>query len=88
MRAKIIIPFVTALLTITMTTPMTADVATLPQLREMTARFAPAPLRVDTSMLSPGDKKALVKLIEAARVVNHIFLQQVWNGNVDLLDKL
>ncbi len=67
---------------------MTADVATLPQLREMTARFAPAPLRVDTSMLSRGDKKALVKLIEAARVVNHIFLQQVWNGNVDLLGKL
>ena len=62
--------------------------ATLPQLQQMTARFAPAVLRVDTSKLSPGDQKALVKLIDAGRVVNHIFLQQVWSGNLALYDKL
>jgi hypothetical protein len=29
-----------------------------------------------------------VKLIEAGRVVNHIFLQQIWSGNLALLAKL
>ena len=62
--------------------------ATLPQLQEMTARFAPALLQVDTSKLSPGDRAALIKLIDAGRVVNHIFLQQIWSGNLALRDKL
>ena len=35
----------------------------------MTARFAPAVLQVDTSKLSPGDRAALIKLIDAGRVV-------------------
>jgi len=63
-------------------------VTTLPQLQEMTARFAPVALRVDTSKLSAGDRNALVKLIEAGRVVNHIFLQQIWSGNLALENKL
>ena len=58
------------------------------ELESMTARFAPAPLRVETSKLSPGDRAALVKLIEAGRVVNRIFLQQIWSGNPALEDKL
>jgi len=51
------------------------------ELDKMIARFAPTPLRVDTSHLSAGDKKALAKLIAAARVVNDIFMQQMWSGN-------
>lgn len=65
-----------------------AESASLASLQQMTARFAPAPLRVDTSKLSAGDRAALAKLIDAARVVNRIFLQQVWNGNAALYDKL
>jgi hypothetical protein len=75
MRIKILAVLVTA-------------AATLPQLQEMTARFAPVAIRVDTSKLSPGDRNALVKLIEAGRVVNHIFLQQIWSGNLVLENKL
>ncbi len=75
MRPKILAALVTA-------------VATLPQLQQMTARFAPAVLRVDTSKLSAGDRQALAKLIEAGRVVNHIFLQQIWSGNLALYDRL
>jgi len=67
---------------------MIATVATLPQLQEMIARFAPVAIRVDTSKLSPGDRNALVKLIEAGRVVNHIFLQQIWSGSLALENKL
>ena len=69
---------------------LSIDAAGLPvaDLEQMTARFAPVPLRVDTSKLSAGDRAALVKLIEAGRVVNHIFLQQLWSGNPALDEKL
>ena len=58
-----------------------AAVPDLAQLEKMASRFAPTPLRVDTSRLSPGDRQALVKLIEAARILNDVFMQQMWEGN-------
>ncbi len=58
------------------------------ELNQMAARFAPAPLDVDLSGLSEGDKKALAKLIEAGRIVNHLFMQQFWSGDLALYDKL
>jgi hypothetical protein len=60
----------------------------LAQLQKMASRFAPTPLRVDTSRLSVGDRQALVKLIEAARILNDIFMQQMWDGNLALYSKL
>lgn len=68
--------------------PQTASVPDLKQLNQMAARFAPTPLQVDTASLSAGDKKALVKLIQAARIVNHIFMQQIWSGDLALYQKL
>src|SRR5579871_2976094 len=58
------------------------------ELTQMAARFAPAPLDVDLSALSAGDKKALAKLIEAGRIVDHIFMQQFWSGDLALYQKL
>src|SRR5260370_19211506 len=58
------------------------------ELNQMAARFAATPLQVDTSVLSAGDKKALAKLIEAAHVLNHLFMQQLWSGNLALYKKL
>jgi len=58
------------------------------QLENLAARFAPTPLRVDTSKLSPGDQQALVRLIEAARLLDDVFLRQYWSGNIALYDKL
>ena len=60
----------------------------LAQLEKMASRFAPTPLRVDTSNLSAGDRQALVKLIEAARILNDIFMQQMWDGNIALYARL
>src|ERR1700674_931051 len=54
------------------------------ELIRMIARFAPAELKVDTSKLAPGDQQALAKLIEAARVVDGLFLTQRWSGNAAL----
>jgi hypothetical protein len=58
------------------------------ELNRMAARFAPAPLKVDLSGLSAGDKKALARLIEAGHVVNHIFMRQFWSGDLALYQKL
>jgi Peptidase family M49 len=60
----------------------------LNQLKQMSARFAPVTLKYDTSKLSPGDRKALPKLIEAARVLNFLFMDQLWSGNRALYDNL
>ena len=76
----------TALLLIAMT--LSAADATLPELQKMVAKFAPVDLRVDTSKLSPGDRSALAKLVEASRILNHIFLGQMWAGNPALYEKL
>lgn len=54
----------------------------LEQLQKMTARYAPTPISVDTSHLSTGDKQALAKLIEAARVIDPLFMEQLWNQNL------
>jgi hypothetical protein len=54
----------------------------------MASRFAPTPLRVDTSKLSAGDRQALVKLIQAARILDDIFMQQMWDGNLALHSRL
>ncbi|HLK33962.1 MAG TPA: hypothetical protein VKT29_12785 [Terriglobales bacterium] len=64
------------------------SVPDLKQLNEMTARFAPTPIKVDTSGLSSGNRPALVKLIEAARILNDIYMQQLWPGDRDLYSKL
>ncbi|HEY1939565.1 MAG TPA: hypothetical protein VGJ33_16665 [Candidatus Angelobacter sp.] len=58
------------------------------ELNQMAARFAPVHLDVDLSGLSAGDKKALAKLVEAGRVVNHLFMQQFWSGDLALYQKL
>ena len=65
-----------------------SSVPDLARLQQMAARFAPTPLHVDQSALSSGDKAALAKLIEAAKVVNHLFMQQLWSGNLKTYQSL
>ena len=67
---------------------MATKVPDLAQLQKMTARFAPTELKVDISGLSEGDRKALAKLIEAARLIDPIFMQQYWSGDLALYARL
>ncbi|HUI81181.1 MAG TPA: hypothetical protein VLY24_24820 [Bryobacteraceae bacterium] len=60
----------------------------LTQLKQMDARFAPVKVQYDTSTLSAGDRNALAKLIEAARILNFLFMDQLWSGNRALYDQL
>ena len=79
------------LLLFVMATIITSAAQNIPnaaELNKMAARFAPTPLVVDTSVLSPGDKQALVKLIQASQVVNRLFMQQLWSGNQALYKRL
>src|SRR5438105_4704834 len=58
------------------------------EIERMTARFAPTQLRVDISKLSAGDRQALAKIIEAARILNDIFMKQYWSGDTALYARL
>ena len=60
----------------------------LKQLQAMIARFASTELTVDTSKLSAGDQKAVVKLIQAARVMDDVYMMQLWSLNHALYSRL
>ena len=60
----------------------------LAELNAKIRRFAPTVITADTSKLSAGDRRALAKIIEAARRFDPLFLRQVWSGNVALKRRL
>ena len=60
----------------------------LQTLRGKIRRFAPTVITADTSRLSARDRRALAKIVEAARLFDPLFLRQVWSGNAALLRKL
>jgi hypothetical protein len=51
-------------------------------------RFAPTALTANTARLSPNDRRALAKIIAAAKLLDPLFRRQVWSGNDDLKKKL
>ena len=51
-------------------------------------RFVRTDIKGDVSRLSPGDKKALARLVEAAQLMDKIYIRQVWSGNEALQKKL
>jgi hypothetical protein len=58
------------------------------QLETMTARFAPTDIGADVSALPESERQALAKLVAASRLIDALFLRQVWVGNEALLLKL
>ena len=59
-----------------------------PELAKKIARFAPTYLTADVKKLTPEDRQALKKIIDAAKLLDPLFLRQVWNGNAALEKKL
>ena len=51
------------------------------QLVKMAARFAPVPIAADIAKLPPGERQALARLVEAARIMDPLFLRQSWAGS-------
>ncbi|HEX8185073.1 MAG TPA: hypothetical protein VF747_09990, partial [Blastocatellia bacterium] len=65
-----------------------SNVSTDSTLAAKISRFAPTVVTADASRLAAGDRKALDKLIQAARLMDPIYYRQVWSGNVALMKKL
>jgi hypothetical protein len=57
-------------------------------LTAMAARFAPVDLGADVSGLPASERTALARLVEASRLIDALFLRQVWAGNEALLLQL
>ena len=55
------------------------------KLQKMASRFAPTDISADVSKLSVTDRRVLAKLVEASRIVDALFLRQVWAGNDAML---
>jgi len=51
----------------------------------MTPLFAPVDIGADISPLPRSERSALARIIDAARVMDALFLEQVWAGNPSLL---
>ena len=62
-----------------------ARVPTTANLQTMTARFAPTEISADLSKLSATDRQVLAKLVEASKIIDALFLRQVWAGNEAML---
>ena len=52
------------------------------------AKLAPVELKCDLSNLGISDQKVLIRLIEAGRIIDELFLRQVSTENVKLRDRL
>ena len=85
---RILLPLLLSVLVPITAESAVASVPDLQALNQMSARFVPTPLKVDTSKLSRGDHKALIKLIQAARAINPLFMRQLWADNLTLYKKL
>jgi hypothetical protein len=55
--------------------------ASVAELNAMAKRFAPVDLSADTSKLSSGDRVAIARLIQAAKIIDTLQLRQRWSGN-------
>ena len=58
------------------------------ELLKMTARFAPADIAAPISQLAATERRALATLVDAARLMDGLFLEQVWAGNTSMLAEL
>lgn len=55
------------------------------ELTEMNGRFAPVEISADISRLPANERRALIRMLQAARIMDGLFLRQVWAGNASLL---
>jgi len=53
----------------------------LPELKASLDQFVPTPLVVEVSGLPASERKALARLVQAARVLDPLFLRQSWAGS-------
>ena len=62
-----------------------APVSDTVKLQRMAARFAPTEIGADLSTISPQDRRVLAKLVGASKIIDALFLRQVWAANDAML---
>jgi hypothetical protein len=62
-----------------------AQESRVPDLVSMTARFAPTDISADVSKLTPADRRVLARLVDASKIMDTLFIRQVWAGNDAML---
>src|SRR5215471_16748375 len=55
------------------------------ELKKLSARLAPVDLTADVGRLSARERAALARILKAAKIMDALFLRQVWAGNETLL---
>ncbi|MBM4379910.1 MAG: hypothetical protein FJ086_11545 [Deltaproteobacteria bacterium] len=65
-----------------------AEPRSLPDLQKAASRLAPVALSVDLSKVPKEEQRALGKLVQAAQVMDALFLRQTWAGSETLLASL
>ena len=60
------------------------ELAIADNVSERLRRFEPTEMRADLSELAEEDRRVLAELVTAARLMDEVFLRQVWTGNAEL----
>jgi hypothetical protein len=61
------------------------DRAAITPIERMAARFAPTDITADLSRLTDDERAVLARLVQASKIIDALFLRQVWAGNPALL---
>src|SRR5262245_2907093 len=80
--------FAAAIGVITIAIAVRAQETTVPdtaRLQQMAARFAPTDIGADLAKLPAAGKRVLGKLVAASKIMDALFLRQVWAGNEAML---
>jgi hypothetical protein len=85
MATKLYVFAIAAIVCAMVVRPPEASVPDTLTLQRMAARFAPTEIGADLSNFSATDRQVLAKLIEASKIIDALFLRQVWAGNVAML---
>jgi hypothetical protein len=56
----------------------------VPDIAKRLAQFAPTPISADLTALSPEDRLVRERLIDAAKLLNEVYLRQAWTGNPEM----
>jgi hypothetical protein len=65
--------------------PQTETNSEAGKLTAMASRFAPTEIAADVSRLPAADRQVLAKLVQASKLMDALYLRQVWAGNEAML---
>lgn len=68
--------------------PLIQDYLDVNELKTRLAKYTPVEIGYDESALGEGDRQALLKMVQAAKLMDEIFLRQVYDKNVAIREEL